>query len=207
MENQHINQVVQEEIKLSDYIRIIVQYRYLVVLIFTLVLAATVIYTARQPKVYSSSSRVLIENQKNTSDLMLFATPGVGTNALNNQIEMMKSLPLGNRAAEIMKKHRDWESFPISQSASPGALIKARMKVESKRETDILTISYESTSQSEAKLQLMRLPKLYSKRTLSMQGLNTPRSVSFWKISLMPFHADCKARKTTCANLRMPISW
>ncbi|HNX37603.1 MAG TPA: Wzz/FepE/Etk N-terminal domain-containing protein, partial [Candidatus Cloacimonadota bacterium] len=91
MENQTSNAPIQDEIKLSDYIRIVLQYRYLVVLVFAVVIALTIIYTARQPKIYSASARILLEDQKNQSDLLFLATPGVGTNALNNQIELMKS--------------------------------------------------------------------------------------------------------------------
>ncbi|MCD8479533.1 MAG: hypothetical protein LRZ88_04435 [Candidatus Cloacimonetes bacterium] len=52
-------------------------------------------------------------------------------------------------AWEIMKKYPDWDLFPIASSANPaGALDK--VKVESKRETDLLSISIESTSPAEA---------------------------------------------------------
>ncbi|HRY84100.1 MAG TPA: polysaccharide biosynthesis tyrosine autokinase, partial [Candidatus Cloacimonadota bacterium] len=150
MENQQLNQINQDEIKLSDYLRIILQYRYLVVVVFALVIAATIIYTARQPKVYSAASRILLEDQKGNAQMLFMAAPGVGTNSLNNQIELMKSKPIGNRAWEIMKKNPEWESFPINQARNPGTILKSAMKVESKRETDILTISMESTNQVEA---------------------------------------------------------
>ena len=139
MENQVIQPPIQDEIKLSDYLRIILQYRYLVILVFTLVLVATVFYTARQPKIYSASARILLEDQNGNSDLMFLATPGVGKNTLNNQIELIKSKPVMTLAWEIMKKYPDWDTFPANSSANPAGTL-GRMKVESKRETDILTL-------------------------------------------------------------------
>ena len=50
LENENNQVPVQEEIKLSDYFRIILQHRYLVILVFFLVIVATVLYTARLPK-------------------------------------------------------------------------------------------------------------------------------------------------------------
>ena len=54
-----------------------------------------------------------------------------------------------NLAWEIMKKYPDWDTFPASQAADPASTL-GRMKVESKRETDVLTISFESTNPTEA---------------------------------------------------------
>jgi uncharacterized protein involved in exopolysaccharide biosynthesis len=54
LENENNQVPVQEEIKLSDYFRIILQHRYLEILVFFLVIVPTVLYTARLPKVYSA---------------------------------------------------------------------------------------------------------------------------------------------------------
>ncbi|MDD2228998.1 MAG: polysaccharide biosynthesis tyrosine autokinase, partial [Candidatus Cloacimonetes bacterium] len=149
MENQNNSAPIQDEIKLSDYLRIVLQYRYLIVLVFSVVVVSTVFYTARQPKIYSAAARVLLEDQKGSTDLMFLATPGVGKNSLNNQIELIRSKPIMSLAWDIMKKYPDWDAFPANVSGNPiGSL--SRMKVESKRETDILTISFESTNQTEA---------------------------------------------------------
>ena len=149
MEHQNITAPVQDEIKLSDYLRIVLLYRYLIVLVFSVVVVATVFYTARQDKIYSASARILLEDQKGNTDLMFLATPGIGKNSLNNQIELIRSKPIMTLAWDIMKKYPDWDTFPANVSGNPAASLM-RLKVESKRETDILTISYESTNQTEA---------------------------------------------------------
>lgn len=149
MEQKNAPLPQQDEIKLTDYLRIVLQYRYLIVLIFIIVMALTIIYTARQPRIYSASSRILLENQTTGADLLLFTTQGTGKNYINNQIEQIRSKPLLSAAWEIMKKYPEWESFPISGSEySPSSLGKVR--IESKRDTDILTLTFESTDQGEA---------------------------------------------------------
>ncbi|MDD3563520.1 MAG: GNVR domain-containing protein, partial [Candidatus Cloacimonetes bacterium] len=149
MENQVQNQQLQDEIRIADYLRILLQYRYLIVLIFVLVLAATVFYTARLPKIYSASNRILLEDQKTGAEFMLIASPGGGRNSINNQIELIKSKPTFTLAWEIMKKYPDWDLFPIASMENPASSL-ARVQVESKRETDILTLRMESTSPTEA---------------------------------------------------------
>jgi len=78
LENENNQLPVQEEIKLSDYFRIILQYRYLVILVFLVALVATVYYTARLPKIYSASTRILLEDANKQSDLMFLSTGGLG---------------------------------------------------------------------------------------------------------------------------------
>ncbi|MFA6721259.1 MAG: Wzz/FepE/Etk N-terminal domain-containing protein, partial [Candidatus Cloacimonadaceae bacterium] len=138
-----------EEIKLSDYLRILLQYRYLIILVFVIALAGTIIYTLRQPRIYSASGRILLENQNSGADIFLLTNQGSGKNYINNQIELMRSKPILNAAYEIMKKNPDWESYPISGSAFPAASLR-RVQIESKRDTDILNLSFESTNRGEA---------------------------------------------------------
>lgn len=150
MENLNQTQQREDEIRLSDYLRIINQFRYLVVIIFVVVLGITIFYTAKSPRVYSTSSKVLLEDIKGKNNMMWIATPGIGTTSINNQIEIIKSTPVAAVAWQIMQKYKDADTFPIRNSANPTTRIKNSMKVESKRDTEILTISYASTNPIEA---------------------------------------------------------
>ncbi len=149
MENQNQNQAYQDEINIAEYFRIALQYRYLIVFIFVLVMAGTVFFTARQSKIYSASSRIMLEDQSKGADFLFMGAGGMGKNTINNQIEIIKSKPTLMLAWEIMKKYPDWDLFPMAASPNPAARLD-RVKVESKRETDLLTISIESTSPAEA---------------------------------------------------------
>ncbi len=142
--------IVQDEIRISDYIRIIIRFRYLVILIFVIAISITVYVTMRKPKIYSATTRILIEDQKGKTDLMFLSTPGLSKTTINNYMEIMRSKPLATLAWEIMKRDPNWQLFPMNQDTHPEGRIITGMKVESKRDTDILTISFSSTSPQEA---------------------------------------------------------
>ena len=103
MEQQNQSPTPQDEIRLSDYLRILLQYRYLIVLVFVIVVSITIVYTGRQPRIYSASNRILLESKSSTSDMMFFAPAGTGKTGINNQIELIKSTPTMTAAWEIMK--------------------------------------------------------------------------------------------------------
>jgi capsular exopolysaccharide synthesis family protein len=133
------------DIRVTDYLRIILQYRLLVIGIFILVFAGTVVYTARLPKIYESSAKVLLQDKPDNSQMLFLQVPGIGPSTINNNMEIMKSRPVVALAYQIMLKNKDADSFPITKSPNPVSDLKNLFRIESKRETDILTISYDST--------------------------------------------------------------
>jgi len=76
--NQPVDIPQSEEIKLTDYLRILLQYRYLIILIFVVTLAGTMIYTFRQPKIYSASGRLLLDNQSTGADIFMITGTSSG---------------------------------------------------------------------------------------------------------------------------------
>jgi len=146
---QNIQPPQVEEINLKEYLRIIYQFRYLIVIIFVVVIIGTILYTYQQPRIYSSSSKILLENQTTGADILMLTGQGSGKNYINNQIQLIKSKPLLSAAWEIMKKNPEWEAYPISSTENPIVHL-GDIKVEALRETDILTLSYESTNPGEA---------------------------------------------------------
>ncbi|HNW99850.1 MAG TPA: polysaccharide biosynthesis tyrosine autokinase [Candidatus Cloacimonadota bacterium] len=133
------------DIKITDYLRIILQYRLLVIGIFILVFAGTVVYTARLPKIYESSAKVLLQDKTDNNQMLFLQFPGIGPSTINNNMEIMKSRPVVALAYQIMLKNKDADSFPITKAPNPVSALKSLFRIESKRDTDILTISYEST--------------------------------------------------------------
>nr|HPM03665.1 GumC family protein [Candidatus Cloacimonadota bacterium] len=158
MDNNFLNDqehLQEQEVSLMDYVRIIFQYSSLIIGIFAFVMTITVIYTFTAPKIYQASAKVLLEEKSAGMDLMMFSQ-GLGKSSINNNIEILKSRPVVTLGFQLMQKYPDYDLFPIMKRVEEGenydpvdAIIKS-VKVESKRETDILTLSYESTSPSEA---------------------------------------------------------
>jgi len=143
------NDFQEQEINLKDYLRIFLHYKWLIFSIFVAVVAITIIYTINSPKIYKSSCRILIEDQKN-NDFFFAAQSFGGGSSINNNIEILKSYPVLESAFNIMKKHPQFKTFPMSEAVSPIDVLLGGITVESKRETDVLVISFESTNPVEA---------------------------------------------------------
>ncbi|MDD3051543.1 MAG: polysaccharide biosynthesis tyrosine autokinase [Candidatus Cloacimonetes bacterium] len=147
MERTNVYYDQESEIKLSDYFRIMFHFKWLIISIFILFVAGTIVYTARSPRIYKASTKVILEDKKND---MFYMTPGFGSYSLNNNIEILKSRPVMQIALDLLQQNEKSLEFPIMESGGPLGTLISGIQVETKRETDILTISFESTSPDEA---------------------------------------------------------
>jgi tyrosine-protein kinase Etk/Wzc len=148
--NQNIEQE-EQEINLKDYLHVVSRYKWLVIAIFIFVFMAVSLYTSRQPRIYKSSSMILLETI--ASDNFLFSTPTLTKSSINNHIEILKSFPVLELAYKNLQRDANFSMMPIAslpKESNPLGYIKNRVSVESKRDTDILTVSFESTSRIEA---------------------------------------------------------
>jgi tyrosine-protein kinase Etk/Wzc len=141
----------EQEINLTDYLNVILRYKWLVLAIFITVLIVAAVYTAKAPRIYKATSKLLIE--ENMSEDMIFGSWGKQQSSINNKIQILKSRPVLAAVHEILKRDKDYESFPIAnlEKGSPTNYLNSRLEVETERETDVLIISYKSTNPKEAK--------------------------------------------------------
>jgi polysaccharide biosynthesis transport protein len=154
MQNQEFykynEQVDEQEIKLTDYLHIISRYKWLVIFVFIAVFSIAVIYTARAPRIYQATSKVLLEDKANNN--LLFTSFSNQGNSINNNIQILKSNPVMEIADQILKKLVTYDQLPVSQlEGSHVGYLKENLAVDTERETDILIISFASTSPLEAK--------------------------------------------------------
>ena len=149
MQNQNNEEKIEEqEVNLIDYFHIALRYKWLVLFIFIGVFTLVNIYTIRLPKIYRASARILLEDKK--PETMFYTTFTNSKTFLNNNMEILTSYPLLGIANQILQKNQNYKYFPISETANPSGYLKSRMTVASQRDTDILTISVESTHSLEA---------------------------------------------------------
>ncbi len=154
--------IFEDEIKISDYLAIIYRFKFLVFLIFAVVAVGSYYYTSKQPKIYSAGGKILLENNKGGSDLFMLGSMGNNKTSLNNNIQIIQSTPIMISAAEKLVTSKNFNQFslPTSNVAKSSPLyenyiksiagaIRGRYKVESIRETDVLTLTYESESPAE----------------------------------------------------------
>lgn len=140
----------EQEIKLTDYINIIIRFKWIVVITFLTIFIGSFIYTAKEPKIYKATSKVLLEEKMGSN--LFFTSMNNKASSINNQIQILQSFPVMKIANQILSRHEDYESFPISQiKGLPESYLKGNLGVDTERETDILIISFESTNPLEAK--------------------------------------------------------
>lgn len=149
MKNLYMEQFDDHELNLTDYLNIILRYKFHVIIIFVLVMLLAYFYTVKQPRIYKSTCKILIED-KVANDLLFNSFSNKATN-INNNIQILKSRPVLELAYNYLKNDVNYDSYPVSQSESPLGYLALRMTVDTERETDILIISFESEDPQEAK--------------------------------------------------------
>lgn len=154
----------EEEIQLKEYLRIIIHHKWVILIVFCVVLAATVFYTAQAPRVYESSGKVLIELEKETD--LFFPTGGMTRNALNNQIEVLKSTPVLQATITKLQKHPESKNFPIFLAENPVSALREALEITGERETDIINITYASTNPVECEAVVNNLVDSYVEENL-----------------------------------------
>ena len=146
--NFYLDDIEEHELNLTDYLNVILRYKFHVILIFITVMIVAYFYTANQPRIYKATCKILIDD-KVSNDLLFNSFSNKATN-LNNNIHILKSRPVLNAAYQFINSHNDYDTFPLSEQKSPLAYIKGNMTIDTERETDILIISFESINPLEA---------------------------------------------------------
>ncbi|MBN1327731.1 MAG: polysaccharide biosynthesis tyrosine autokinase [Candidatus Cloacimonetes bacterium] len=149
MKNEFIENIEEPELRLTDYLHTINRYKWLVILIFLVVFGSSFIYTARAPRIYNATAKVLIEDK--VSNNLLFSTYSNRTSSINNNIHILKSIPVLKIAHQFLQKSSNYESLPISSMGNPENYLRNNMSVVTERDTDILIINFQSISPEEAR--------------------------------------------------------
>jgi len=140
----------EQEIRLADYLNIIVRFKWIVASIFLAIFIGSFIYTAKAPRIYKATSKVLLEEKMGSN--LFFSSMGNKASSINNNIQILQSFPVMRIANQILSKNKQYNTFPISQfEGFPETYLNKNLKIDTERETDILIINFESTNPLEAK--------------------------------------------------------
>ncbi|MDP8232329.1 MAG: hypothetical protein P9L91_06640, partial [Candidatus Zophobacter franzmannii] len=142
--NMQGEETVDSEFNILDYLRIALQYRFLIIGVFIIIVIANIIYTNRQAKIYQATGTVLLEG-KTGNELFMLSSTSSSKKSINNTIVILKSKPVAALAYQILLKHPQADKLPITNSANPIGRMK-NISASSIRDSDVLTLSYESTS-------------------------------------------------------------
>jgi len=140
----------EQEIKLTDYLNIIIRFKWIVASIFLAIFVVSFIYTAKAPRIYKATSKVLLEEKMGSN--LFFTSMSNKASSINNQIQILQSFPVMKITNQILSRNEEYRSFPISQiEGLPESYLKDNLEIDTERETDILIINFESTNPLEAK--------------------------------------------------------
>ncbi len=140
----------EQEIKLTDYLNIIIRFKWIVASIFLAIFVVSFIYTAKAPRIYKATSKVLLEEKMGSN--LFFTSMSNKASSINNQIQILQSFPVMKITNQILSRNEEYKTFPISQiEGLPESYLKDNLEIDTERETDILIINFESTNPLEAK--------------------------------------------------------
>ncbi len=175
--SEHKN-IFEDEIKISDYLAIIYRFKYLVFAIFIVVAIGAYYYTSKQPLIYASSGKILLESQSKSSDLLFMGGMGNDKTDLNNNIQIMQSSAIMLETAKKLVQSENFTSFSLPETnlaksnpnfqryvKSISGQIRGKYKIESIRDTDVLTIGYESESPNECSEAINALQLAFQEET------------------------------------------
>ncbi|MCL2064913.1 MAG: polysaccharide biosynthesis tyrosine autokinase [Candidatus Cloacimonetes bacterium] len=150
-----MNNDTNNEISMLEYLKIILFYKWLVLFIILLTLVLTIVYTSTRPKIYEATSVVLLDDRNPAQDFFMFTYGGLSRSSINNTIAILNSRPVLNLALQYIERHPGYEIFPLitaddSENYDPLLHIRKWMNTSTSRETDTISISYQSTDPLEA---------------------------------------------------------
>jgi capsular exopolysaccharide synthesis family protein len=158
-----INQVQDQQnqnVTLTDYLRIIYRGRWLILFSFLVVFLATVYYTFTTKPVYESSTSIIIENKGGMGNALFdFNSFGNQSTHIANQIEIIKSRSLAERIIKRMELSNVRDSLTLFSPNKDGeyktlrdmvGIISANMEVVNKKDTDIIEITFQAPNPFEA---------------------------------------------------------
>ncbi len=147
--HNNINIQPEQDINILDYVRIFLKYKLVIIVSLVVVLFITYYHTKNTTRIFQGNARILFESSR-PQDMFL---PGYATtdSKINNTIELIKSRPVREIALNLIKNDPNYNNLPLSESENPVGYL-GNIQTERRRDTDILTVSFESPKPLEASL-------------------------------------------------------
>ena len=152
----------EHQLSLQDYLRILYRGRWIIVAAFVLTMIVTVYITLTTPPVYQANMTVLVESGGSMERKIFEADPfGGQTTLITNQMEILKSRKLAERAIRSLEASEQKDSLLIFQPDESGNMIPFRIKVqwlrdnmeiEHRKDTDVIEIKFSAQTPFESAL-------------------------------------------------------
>ncbi len=150
----------QQNLTVTDYLRIIYRGRWIILFSFLIVFTATVYYTFTTDPVYEATTTLIIDKSNAMKNALFdFNSFGNQNTHISNQIEIIKSRTIAERVIKRMELSNVRDSLSLFHPNDDGEyltlremanIIRENMEVINKKETDIIEITYSAPSAFEA---------------------------------------------------------
>ncbi|HHM02778.1 MAG TPA: hypothetical protein ENJ15_07165, partial [Caldithrix abyssi] len=166
------NENANQNVTLTDYIRIIYRGRWIILFSFIFVFTATVYYTFTTDPVYEASTTLIIDKSRAMENALFdFNSFGNQSTHITNQIEIIKSRTIAERVIKRLELSNVRDSLSLFHPNDEGeyltlrqmvAIVRENMEVVNKKETDIIEVTYAAPSAFEAAFTVNTLAQEYA---------------------------------------------
>ncbi len=156
-----MNEQHEGSVKLSEYLRIILRGRWIILLCFLIVLGSTTYFTYKMEPVYEASTTIMLED-KGRLEQSVFGFSGFlnAQTLIANQVEVLKSRTLAERVLQALETspyrdnlkilaNFDDDGRPFNYNAKIKKL-RESMSIEPVKDTDIVVVKVTANSAFEA---------------------------------------------------------
>ncbi len=190
----------QRHTELFDYINVLTRGKWIILITFGIVTAASVVYTWTRPWIYESHAKMLISSEKSANASSLFlGMMGQEERNIKNEVEVMRSKPLLNATARLIRSQRyipgtktllpilDFDDVrekyrPQTISDTIEAVagrLNDGLQLSSIRDADVVEVRMRSTSADEAALIINDFVQTYQSDNENVNRSNARRVREF----------------------------
>lgn len=157
---ENMDQEFESQVSINDYLRILYQGRWIIIISFIVVIIATLYFTLTTPPQYEATTTIMIESsgamERTIFDINYF---GNQSTMMFNQIEILKSRSIAENVIKRLDLSDVRDSLQLFQPNDEGGYLSMRemvsilqdnMSIEQKRDTDIMELTFSAGSPFEA---------------------------------------------------------
>ncbi|NOY79342.1 MAG: GumC family protein, partial [Calditrichaeota bacterium] len=182
----------EQEVRLSDYWRIIYRGKWIIILSFLIVVAATAYYSFTTPPTYEASCMVMVDQTGGMTQTLFDISPfgGKQVTMMNNQVQILKSQRLAREVVTNLLRDGYKDSLKLfyveEKNAEPVNYLRLGVKrlqgaltVDPIRDTDIIKINVKAGSAYEAAFLANRVAKTFQELDRQFSRGEISQVVSF----------------------------
>jgi tyrosine-protein kinase Etk/Wzc len=136
------------EVGFQDYLRILNERKWIVILAFAGVIAATAYFTFTSPEVYEASATLMVDRSRNSGSMFSGGYNPYGINLLQNYCQILESRSLAEKTAARLAGLSPESSDPPAPRLVQSVM--GRLSTEPVRGTDIIEVSATASTGEEA---------------------------------------------------------